>query len=418
MNVNKQGWMPLSNTQRRKSMVSIGIDISKGKSTVCFLKPYGEVLHKPFEILHTESGLNHLSELIISLNEDVKVVMEATGSYHVPVLMYLKERGIFVAVVNPLVMSKYANQSIRKGKTDKLDSIKIANYGLDYWFRLVDYAPTTSIYEELKVLNRQYLSYLSMRVHAKQALTNLLDRTMPGIKTQLMNRSDVPDRDKLCDFVKEYWHFDNVTNMTEEQFIVSYNNWAKTNRYQASSVKARKIYIIAQDSVPTLSSCILSTKLLVLEAVHVLHVIDTTLVLLLSQMRTLVKSLKEYETVMAMPGVGEILGPRIIAEIGDVRRFHSPSALVAYAGLDAPPFQSGTYMAGKRSISKRGSSTLRKTGFEIMMYLKSVKPSQDNAVYLFMLKKESEGKPLRVAKIAALNKFLHIYYARVKEIYN
>lgn len=109
MNVIKQGWMPLSNTQRRKSMVSIGIDISKGKSTVCFLKPYGEVLHKPFEILHTESGLNHLSELIISLNEDVKVVMEVTGSYHVPVLMYLKERGIFVVVVNPLVVSKYTN---------------------------------------------------------------------------------------------------------------------------------------------------------------------------------------------------------------------------------------------------------------------------------------------------------------------
>jgi transposase len=161
-------------------MVSIGIDISKGKSTACFLKPYGEVLHKPFEIQHTESGLNHLLELISSLNEDARVVMEATGSYHVPVLMYLKERGIFVAVVNPLVMSKYSNQSIRKGKTDKLDSIKIANYGLDYWFRLVDYNPTATIYEELKVLNKQYLGYLSMRVHANQTLTNILDRTMPA----------------------------------------------------------------------------------------------------------------------------------------------------------------------------------------------------------------------------------------------
>ncbi|WFR57153.1 IS110 family transposase [Anaerocolumna sp. AGMB13025] len=399
-------------------MVSIGIDISKGKSTVCFLKPYGEVLHKPFEIQHTESGLNHLLELISSVNEDARVVMEATGSYHVPVLMYLKEHGIFVAVVNPLVMSKYVNQSIRKGKTDKLDSIKIANYGLDHWFHLIDYNPTATIYEELKVLNKQYLSYLSMRVHAKQTLTNILDRTMPGIKTQLMNRSDVPDRDKLCDFVKEYWHFDNITCMTEPQFIISYNNWAKTNRYRVSTVKAKILYTMAQDSIPTLSSSISSTKLLVLEAVHVLHMIDTTLVLLLSQMRTLTKSLKEYKTVMAMPGVGEILGPRIIAEIGDVRRFHSASALVAYAGLDAPPFQSGSYMAGKRSISKRGSSTLRKTGYEIMMYLKIAKPSQDNAVYLFMLKKESEGKPLRVAKIAALNKFLHIYYARVKEIYN
>jgi transposase len=374
------------------------------------------VLHKPFEIQHTESGLNHLLELINSVNEDFRVIMEATGSYHIPVLMYLKERGIFVSVVNPLVMSKYANQSIRKGKTDKLDSIKIANYGLNHWFHLIDYNPSTTIYEGLKVLNKQYLSYLSMRVHAKQTLTNILDRTMPGIKTQLMNRSDFPDRDKLCDFVKEYWYFDNVSCMTESQFIISYNNWAKTNGYRSSVEKAKIIYTIAQDSITTLPCSNSLTKLLVQEAVHVLHMIDTTLTLLLSQMRTLAKSLKEYKIVMAMPGVGEILGPRIIAEIGDVRRFHSASALVAYAGLDAPPFQSGNFMAGKRSISKRGSSTLRKTGYEIMMYLKIAKPSQDNAVYLYMLKKESEGKPLRVAKIAA--KFLHIYYARVKEIYN
>lgn len=157
--------------------------------------------------------------------------------------------------------------------------------------------------------------------------------------------------------------------------------------------------------------------MLVLEAVKVLHVIDTTLVLILSQMRDLAKTLKEYETVMSMPGVGEILGPRIIAEIGDVRRFHSASALVAYAGLDAPPFQSGNYFAVNRSISKRGSASLRRTGYEIIRYLKIAKPDQDNAVYMYMIKKENEGKPLRVAKIAALNKFLHVYYARVKELY-
>lgn len=118
-----------------------------------------------------------------------------------------------------------------------------------------------------------------------------------------------------------------------------------------------------------------------------------------------------------MPGVGEILAPRIIAEIGDISRFRNASALVAFAGLDAPPFQSGNYISTNRSISKRGSSTLRKTGYEIIKCLKTVKPTEDAAVYLFMLKKESEGKPLKVAKIAALNKFLRIYYARVKELY-
>lgn len=398
-------------------MISIGIDVSKGKSTVCFLKPYGEVLHKPFEVQHTESELRHLAEQINTLTEESRVVMESTGAYHYPLLTYLKEQGIFVSVINPLVMSKYANQNIRKGKTDKLDSIKIANFGIDHWFHLVDYTPSADVYEELKVLNRQYLNYISMRIQAKQTLTNLLDRTMPGIKTLLLNRSDVPNRDKLCDFVKEYWHFDNITHMTETRFITGYNNWAKKQGYQASTEKAKKIYALALEGIPTLTSTTPSTKMLVLEAVKVLHVIDTTLVLILSQMRELAKTLKEYETVMSMPGVGEILGPRIIAEIGDVRRFHSASALVAYAGLDAPPFQSGNYVAVNRSISKRGSASLRRTGYEIMRYLKIAKPEQDNAVYLYMIKKENEGKPLRVAKIAALNKFLHIYYARLKELY-
>jgi transposase len=144
--------------------------------------------------------------------------------------------------------------------------------------------------------------------------------------------------------------------------------------------------------------------------------IDTTLALLLSQMRTLVKSLKEYETVMAMPGVGEILGPRIIAEIGDVRRFHSASALVAYAGLDAPPFQSGTYMAGKRSISKRGSSTLRKTGYEIMMYLKSRSLPMIMPFFYICLKKKAKVNLYEWPKLLHLINFF--YYARVKEIYN
>ncbi|WP_396327344.1 hypothetical protein [Hydrogenoanaerobacterium sp.] len=30
-------------------------------------------------------------------------------------------------------MKKYAMIAIRKGKTDPLDAIKIANYGIDYW---------------------------------------------------------------------------------------------------------------------------------------------------------------------------------------------------------------------------------------------------------------------------------------------
>ena len=53
-----------------------------------------------------------------------------------------------------------------------------------------------------------------------------------------------------------------------------------------------------------------------------------------------------------------------------------------------------------------------------MQALKIVQPQNDNAVYQYLIKKENEGKPLKVAKIAALNKFLRIYYARVMEVYS
>ena len=83
---------------------------------------------------------------------------------------------------------------------------------------------------------------------------------------------------------------------------------------------------------------------------------------------------------------------RFIADIGDVRRFHNGKALVAYAGIDAPPYQSGQYTGTKRRISKRGNSALRKTGYEVMKSLKSHPPKTDTRVYDFIIKKRMKEK--------------------------
>ena len=116
-------------------------------------------------------------------------------------------------------------------------------------------------------------------------------------------------------------------------------------------------------------------------------------------------------------GVGDVLAPKLIAEIGDVRRLHSAKALIAWAGIDPPPYESGQFVGSKRRITKRGSSTLRKVGYEVMRVLKSHKAPKDDVVYNYILKKEREGKDKKHAKIAGLNKFLRIYYARVMAVY-
>ena len=100
-------------------MNAVGIDVSKGKSTVAALRPMGEVALLPQEFFHTEVGLEQMAYAIIALGEDTRVVMEATGRYHEPVAVALHEYGIYVCVLNPLYIKQSGDGSIRKVKTDK-----------------------------------------------------------------------------------------------------------------------------------------------------------------------------------------------------------------------------------------------------------------------------------------------------------
>jgi len=399
-------------------MISVGIDVSKGKSTVCILKPYGEVVCKPFELQHNKKSLESLDELLRRLDGEVKIVMEATGIYYLPVLTFLNEKGYFVSVINPCVMKKYArNNNFRNVKTDKMDSITIANYGIEKWFKLKRYEASESTYAELKLLGRRYRHYMEMHIQALLELTHVLDYVMPGIKGLFNSWKESNNKDKLSDFVERFWHYDLITSMSCEEFIEAYNEWARQKKYHQSESKAAQVYELASNGIPTLPSSLPSTKMLVLEAIKTLRTIDSSLYTILSRMKELAKSLPEYSTVRAMGGVGDTLAPKLIAEIGDVRRMHSAKALVAFAGIDPPPHESGQFVGTKRQITKKGSSTLRKVGYEVMRVLKSHKAPKDSAVYEYIVKKENEGKSKKQAKIAGLNKFLHIYYARVMAIY-
>ena len=101
------------NSYGRFKMISVGIDVSKGKSTVCVLKPYGEIVCRPFEMQHVEKDLEAFHNLLQKLDGEIRIVMEATGIYHLPILIFFHNKGYFVSVINPFAMKKYAkNNSI------------------------------------------------------------------------------------------------------------------------------------------------------------------------------------------------------------------------------------------------------------------------------------------------------------------
>ena len=79
----------------------VGIDVSKGKSTVAILSAEGEIIEDPFEIMHDIDGLTLLEEKLKKLpKEDLKIVMEETGTYHLPVLGYLLDKDYFTVQPN------------------------------------------------------------------------------------------------------------------------------------------------------------------------------------------------------------------------------------------------------------------------------------------------------------------------------
>ena len=107
---------------------AVGIDVSKGKSTVAVLQPGGVIVRKPFDVEHSSSGLRQLNDYILSLEGDTRVVLECTGRYHEPILHSLSDRGIFVTAVNPHLIKNFGNNTIRKVKSDPADAKKIARY--------------------------------------------------------------------------------------------------------------------------------------------------------------------------------------------------------------------------------------------------------------------------------------------------
>ena len=73
-------------------------------------------------------------------------------------------------------MKKYCSQSIRRAKTDKIDAMRIASFGITYWNELVQAYAAPDTYDELRFLSRQYDQLTSILVKAKVNFSNLLDQ--------------------------------------------------------------------------------------------------------------------------------------------------------------------------------------------------------------------------------------------------
>ena len=324
-------------------MNAVGIDVSKGKSTVTIRRP-GDVVVMPLrDIPHTQSEINALIEQIKGLDGETKVCMEHTGRYFEPVATWLSGAGIFVSAVNPVLIRDFGDDSLRTPKTDKADSKKIARYTLDRWTKLRQYGNMDKIRNQLKTMNRQFGFYMNQKTAMKNNLIALIDQTYPGANDFFDSPARSDGSQKWVDFVHTYWHVDCVRSKSPVAFTEHYRNWCRRKGYNFSAAKAENIYRLSSDMIAVFPKDD-STKLLIRQAVAMLNAASATVESLRLKMDETASSLPEYPVVMAMNGVGPTLGPQLMAEIGDVTRFTHRGALTAFAGVDPGKNDSGQHI--------------------------------------------------------------------------
>ncbi len=394
-------------------MYAVGIDVSKGRSTVAVLEPLGKTVAKPFEVRHTKSGMNDLVNYLNTLDGECRVVLEHTGRYYEPMVRWLSGAGLFVSAVNPKLIKDFDNNSLRRVKNDKADAKKIGRFALDKWYKLRQYTAMDNIRIQLKIMNRQMSFYQKQQTAYKNNLIALMDETYPGANRFFTSPKRSDGSEKWVDFIEKFWHVDCVCTLSLTSFTEKYQKWCKKHGYNFQPDKPVEIYNSSQELIPILAKDD-TTKLFVQQAVAQLNAISKAVEELRQQMDSLASQLPEYPVVMSMFGVGTTLGPQLIAEIGDVHKFTKRSQLTAFAGVDPGVNESGDYAQKSVHTSKHGSPYLRRTLFLIMDVLIQNQP-EDDPVYRFMAKKRDEGKPYYVYMTAGANKFLRIYFGKVKE---
>jgi transposase len=395
---------------------AVGIDVSMHESTFVGLTRPEEIVMRSRLVPHTADALKKVAAEILSLPGSTVVFCECTGVYHEPVVKALREAGVAIVALNPLLIHDFGGDTLRKVATDKAEAHKIALYGLTWGYKFTPNAEENPIRATLKAVGRQYAFFTKQKTAQRNHLHALSERVFPGVQG-LFTSGDRDDGSvKWVDFLYEFPHAESVSKLSLAKFTERYKKWSKKHGYYA--VKSGVIHAHARSCVASFPQNY-DTMLIVWTAIEQVCQVSKTVAVYEKRMIELAEALPEYETVASIYGCGDCTGPQLMAEIGDVRRFalrKGYKSLVAFAGVSPGDSQSGTYDAASVPIEKRGSTYLRRSLYcAVKTYL--MKSPEDEPVYKTLDKKRSEGKMYLVYMTAAMNKFLKVYYARVMECF-
>ena len=400
------------NLERKTFMKSVcAIDIAKDKSMILLMSELGEVLIEPYEIKHNLIDFDLLKEKLDSFKlENLTVFMESTSTYHKPVQRYFIEHKFNVNVINP-IHAKNNTRNLRKTKTDKEDCFNLADCFFKNNIRNNN-SPIDDFYNDLNLLSRQYYHLTENIVRLENRYIQLVDLVFPELSLCFKGKS--LHEDTALNFIKEYPHADFIKDKRIDAIT---NTLVKNNKlsYKRMINKAKSIKEYAKISYPGVKSNSQDVDNL-RELIDIILYNKSKLFLCKEKMITLSKQSSLFPIINSIFGIGELSTSLLLAELRDVTRFDNIKQLNAFCGLDPTIVQSGKSINYHGPISKRGNRQARKILFNCCQNIIKCSSihNQNNSMYLYFRKKQSEGKHHYECITACCTKLLRIIFALCK----
>lgn len=389
----------------------ISVDVSNGNSHYVLFEKNNKRLGGVHRINHDVEGFEHLKEdiekLSVKTGNEVCVVYEATGVYTRPLQRYLEKNNIKQYSISPLESARKRKESIHSKKTDRLDPIAISKVYYDKEDMRM-YETEGDQFHRMKLLNRLYEDKLNHLRKYKVTFQNSLSICFPGFLERF--------RDGYSEIamviLNKYPHPDLIKHK-QPQTVARYIEKHTCHNQTVAMRYAMKVIDFANKTYPGCDKDDIEVKImqdLLAKVETAKKDADETL----QEIIKIAETMDEYNLLLSIDGIGENLASRTLAEIGNIKRFKTREALIAYAGLDPNISQSGQISGEHLSISKKGNKRLR-----CLLYLgvsSNIRTKKENAINQFYQKKRQQSNPLnsKAAKIACTAKLLKIIYGMCK----
>ena len=372
----------------------VGIDISKYKHDFCIISNTGEVIVRNSSFDNDKKGFQSFLDQLKSYNKsEVHIAFEATGHYSLNLELFLLDQGYSFMKMNPLVIHQFLKaRSLRRTKTDKADSLTIANYLMS-----VPYKPNSDLLYNiytLKSLCRAREQLIKERSKFEILLTTELDKSFPELKPFFKDKISAT----LLYILEKYKNSSRIALMKD------FDSLRKISHGSFTYAKFAQLKELAKN---TIGNHDINTDLLISTYVSIINNLNDKIDPIDKQISTIIKELNPR--MLSIPGLGEISAAIILSEYGDITNFSSPNKMLAFAGLEPSIIESGTLQNNGKMV-KHGSGHLRYSIMNIAMSILRYSPT----FYDYYLKKRSEGKCHRVALSHVCKKLIRVIYSLEK----